>query len=111
MWLTLTTQKLDYDNDTSVGDLINLKKTGGTQLAAKKILKKYRNLARRKPYQRPSASAATTEFDDLETVNYNNNTSISGLNHIVSGTRKNMNAQKTAKKMLQKYKQIAQNKK
>ena len=86
-----------------------MKKTSGTKLAAKKILKKYRNVARRKPYQRPSASAATIEFDELETVDSNNNTSISDLNDIVSGTRKNINAQKTAKKILQKYKKIAQN--
>ena len=65
--------------------LINLTKTSGTQLAAKKILKKYRNLARRKSYQRPSASAVTTKFDDLETVDYNNNTSISDLKDILSG--------------------------
>ena len=79
--------------------LLIWKKTSGTQLAAKKILlKNYRNLARRKPYQRPSAGAATTEFDELETVDYNNNTSISDLNDIVSDTRKNINAQKTAKK-------------
>ena len=84
--------------------LLIWKKTSGTQLAAKKILKKYRNLDRRKPYQRPSASAVTTEFDDLETVDYNNATSLSDLNDIVSGTKKNINAQKTAKKIPQKYK-------
>ena len=104
-------ETIGYNNDTSVGDFINLKKTSGTQLATKKILIRYTNLARRKPYQRPSASAATTEFDDLERVGYNNDTSISDLNDIVSGTRKNINAQKTAKKILQKYKKIAQNKK
>ena len=68
-----------------------------------KILK-FRNLARRKPYQRPSASAAAIELDDLETLDYKNNTSISDLNDIVSGTRKNINAQETVKKILQKYK-------
>ena len=43
---------VDYNNDTSINDVdkINLKKTSGTQMAAKKIIKKYRNLARRKPY-------------------------------------------------------------
>ena len=44
-------ETIDYNNGASVGDLINLKKTIGTQLAAKKVLKKYRNLARRKPYR------------------------------------------------------------
>ena len=104
-------ETIDYHNDTSVGDLFNLKKPSGTQVAAKKILRKYRNLARRKPYQRPLASAATTDFDDLETVDYNRKTSISDLNDIVSGTRKNIYAQKTAKKIPQKYKKIAQKKK
>ena len=51
-------QATDYNNNTStanhqnpikkdagVGDIINLKKTSSTQLEAKKIVKKYRNLA------------------------------------------------------------------
>ena len=91
--------------------LINLTKTSGTQLAAKKILKKYRNLARRKPYQRPSDSVATTEFDDLETVDYNNDTSISDLSDIVSGTRKNINAQKLLKKSYRNTKKLLKIKK
>ena len=86
--------------------LLIWKKTTWTQLAAKKNLKNYRNLARRKPYQRPSTGAATTEFDDLETVDYNNNTSISDLNDIVSDTRKNINAQKTAKKSYRNTKKL-----
>ena len=53
----------------------------------------------------------TTEFDDLETVDYNNDTNISDLNDIVSGTRKNINSQKAAKKIPQKYKKIGQKKK
>ena len=44
-------ETINYNNDTSVSDLIHLKKTNGTQLAAKKIIKKYKNLARKKPYQ------------------------------------------------------------
>ena len=43
-------ETIDYNNDTSVGDFNNLKNTSGTQLAAKNFFKKYRNLARRKPY-------------------------------------------------------------
>ena len=61
-------ETIDYNNDTSINDRdnvktinyndtnlsgldnINLKKTSGAQIAAKKIVKKYRNLARKKPY-------------------------------------------------------------
>ena len=36
-----------------VGDIIDLKKSSGaTQLVAKNIVRKYRNLARKKPYKR-----------------------------------------------------------
>ena len=44
-------ETVDYNNNTSVSDLVNLKKNNrGTQVAAKKIIKKYRNVARKKPY-------------------------------------------------------------
>ena len=76
-----------------------MKKTRGTQLAAKKIIKKYRNLARKKPYQRPPPRTETTEFDDLETIDYNNDTSINDLNDIVSNTKKGKNTQLAANKI------------
>ena len=38
------------------------------------------------------------DFTDLETVDYNNDTSISDLNDIASGPKKNKNAQSAAKK-------------
>ena len=104
-------ETINYNNDTSVSDLIDLKKISGTQLSAKKIIKKYRNLARKKPYQRPPPRTETTEFDDLETIDYNNDTSINDLNDIVSNTKKGKNTQLAPKKILKKYKKIAQNKK
>ena len=80
-------------------------------MTAKIIIKKYRNLARKKPYQMPPPRTETIEFDDLETIDYNNDTSIDDLNDIVSNNKKGKNTQLAAKKILNKYKKIAQNKK
>ena len=48
-------ETINYNNDTKINDVdnVNLRKTSGAQIAAKKIVKKYRNSARKKPYQRP----------------------------------------------------------
>ena len=99
-------QTINYNNDTSVADLqdhkntgidnINLKKTSGAQLAAEKIIKKYRNLARKKSYARPVPK--TTEFDDLETTDYNKHASISNLNDIAK-VKPSKSAQIAAKKV------------
>ena len=83
-------QATDYNNNTStanyqnpiktdagVGDIINLKKTSSTQLEAKKIVKKYRNLA----------------------------TSIIDLNNIAK-LKPGKRTQIAAKKISQKYKKI-----
>ena len=83
-------QAIDYNNDTStanhqdptkkdagIGDIINLKKTSSTQLEAKKIVKKYRNLT----------------------------TSIIDLNNIAK-LKPGKRAQIAAKKISQKYKKI-----
>ena len=45
---------VDYNNDNNLADLDNtdLKKILGKQITPKKIVKKYRNLAKKKPYQR-----------------------------------------------------------
>ena len=47
---------VDYNNDNNLKDLDNtdLKKTWGKQITTKKIVKKYRNHARKNPYQRIS---------------------------------------------------------
>ena len=73
-------EAIDYNNDTNVNDLNdnNLKKTSGAQIASKKIIKKYRNLARKKQYQRPLQNTLD-DLADLETIDYNNDTSISDL--------------------------------
>ena len=79
-------------------DNINLKKTSGAQLAAKKIVKKYRNLATKKP-------PVTTEFGNLETIDYNKDTSINDLNDIAK-LKPGKSAQIAAKKISEKYKKI-----
>ena len=68
-------------------------------------------MARKKPYQRPPPRTETTEFDDLKTIDYNNDTSIDDLNDIVSNIKKGKNIQLAAKKFFKKYKKIAQSKK
>ena len=89
-------ETINYNNDTNISDLdnINLKETSGAQV--KKIVKKYRNLARKKPYQRPSQNNSD-DLADLETIDYNNDTGISDLNDIVTGSKKG--TQITAKKV------------
>ena len=74
-------QTINYNNDTNINDLDNvkLKKTSEAQIAAEKIVKKYRNLARKKPYQRPPENTFE-DLADLETIDYNNDTSITDLN-------------------------------
>ena len=54
----------DYNNDNNLKDLddIDLKKTSGKQIAAKKIVKKYKKIARKKPYQK--ISKKTDDFED-----------------------------------------------
>ena len=72
----------------------------------KKLLQKsYRNTKKLLKIKK-NKGKKTTQFDDLETIDYNNDTSRSDLNDIISGTRKNINAQKTAKKIPQKYKKL-----
>ena len=69
----------------------------GAQIAAKKVAKKYRNLARRKPYQNTFDNLA-----DLEMIDYNNNRSISDLNYIPSAaapSKKTSSAKIAAKKL------------
>ena len=54
--------------------LPDLKKSSGTQVVAEKIIKKYRNLAKKK------AQNNQNDLTDAETIDYNNNTNISDLN-------------------------------
>ena len=81
-------ETVDYNNDTNISDL-DTKKKSGKQIAARKIVKKYINFARKKPYQKLDKKVeedfvflkqvalyprdrltrkARVEFDDLETV-------------------------------------------
>ena len=47
---------IDYNNNTNIDDPIDntSNKNKNAQIAAKNIVKKYRNLARKEPYQRPA---------------------------------------------------------
>ena len=54
--------------------LPDLKKSSGTQVVAEKIIKKYRNLAKKK------AQNNQNNLTDAETIDYNNDTNISDLN-------------------------------
>ena len=62
-------------------------------------IKKYRNLARKQPYQTSPPRTETNEFNDLETIDYNNDTSINDLNDIMSNTKEGKNTQLAAKKI------------
>ena len=54
--------------------LPDLKKSSGTQVVAEKIIKKYRNLAKKK------AQNNQNDLTDAETIDYNSDTNISDLN-------------------------------
>ena len=82
-------ETIDYNNndlkDTNTNNIdhINLKKTS----PPKKLLKKYRNIARKKPYRRPLA-AIKYNFADLEIVDYNIDTNVNDLNDVVNNPKK-----------------------
>ena len=99
-------EMVNYNNDTNINDVFSKK---SAQIAAKKIVKKYKNLARKKPYQRPPRNTVD-DLADLETIKYNNDTNISDLSDIPSGPKNNKNTQIAAKKIGQKYKKLAQKK-
>ena len=104
-------ETITYKNDTNINDLdnINLKKTPGLQIAAKKIVKKYRNLASEKPYQRPPQNTSDDPAD-LETIDYNNDTSISDLDDIAAGSKRISGTPVAAKKIIKKYRNLAMKK-
>ena len=104
-------ETITYNNDTNINNLdnVNLKKTSGAQIAAKKLIQKYRNLARIKTYQ----TGPQNNFDDLtdlETIDYNKDTSISDLNNITSGSKKISGTQIATKTIIKKYRNLAKKK-
>ena len=66
---------------------------------------------RKKLYQKPPPRAETNEFDELETIDCNNNTSIDDLNDIASNSKKGKNINLAAKKIFKKYKKLHRTKK
>ena len=86
-----------------IGETIDLKKTSNASFAAKNIIKKYRNLARKKPYEkRPLTVLVVKENNDPE--------DIIDLGDIAT-LKPNKNAQIEAKKITEKYKDRRQKKK
>ena len=86
-----------------IGETIDLKKTSGASFAAKKIIKKYCNLVRKKPYEKsPLPTSFVEENNDPE--------DIIGLGDIAT-LKPNKNAQIAVKKITKKYKDIPQKKK
>ena len=79
-----------------VGETTDLKKTRGASIAAKNIVKKYRNLARKKPYGKRPARIFTED-------NNNNVEDIVDLVDIVT-LKPNKNAQIAAKKITENIK-------
>ena len=71
-------ETIGYNNDTSISDLNDIaarsKKISGTQVAAEKIIKKYKNLAKKK------IQKIQKDLADAETIDYNNDTNISDMN-------------------------------
>ena len=56
-------------------------------------------MARKKPYQRPSENTSD-DLADLETIGYNNDTSISDLNDIAARSKKISGMQIAARKII-----------
>ena len=94
-------ETINYNNNTNINDLdnVNLEKTSRAQIAAEKIVKKHRNLARKKTYQRRPQNTFD-DLADLETIDYNNDTSISDLNDIAAGSKKISGMQIAARKII-----------
>ena len=88
--------------NADVGETIDLKKTSGATIAAKNIVKKYRNLARKKPYRKRPAIIFTEDNNDVE--------DIIDLGDIAT-LKPSKNAQIAAKKISEKYKNIRNKKK
>ena len=102
---------MNYNNNTNINDLdnVNLKKTSGAQIVATKIDKKYRSWARKKPYQRPPQNTFG-DLASLETIDQNNDTSISDLNDIAAGSKNISGMQIGAKKVTKKMQKSCQEK-
>ena len=74
------------------------------QIAAKKIVKKYKNQSKKKapiPFN-------ISDIVDAATVDYNNDTNINNLHDVAPN--KNRNTQITAKKIVKKYRNLARKK-
>ena len=93
------TEKTDSKVDT-VGDIIDLKKASSTQLAAKNTVKKYSNLVKKKPYNRPPP-IATVDVNNEEVSDTED--TINDLDAIAK-VQLGKNAQIAAKKISEKYK-------
>ena len=89
-------ETVNYNNDTNISDISANK---SSQIAAKKIVQKYKKLAKKKAPPPFDISDVT----DPETVNYNNATNISDV-------LSNKNAQIGAKKIVKKIQKFGKEK-
>ena len=95
---------MDYNNHTSISDLNNIpfgfsapKKTKSAQIAARKIVQKYKKLSKKK-LSLPFNISDIANAD--ETVDYNDDTNINDVSS-------NKGAQIAAKKIVKKYRNLA----
>ena len=99
-------ETVNYNDDTSISDLNNIpfgfsapKKTKSAQIAARKIVQKYKKLSKKKsPLPFHVSDTANTE-----TVDYNDDTNINDVSS-------NKGAQIVAKKIVKKYRNLARKK-
>ena len=89
-------ETVNYNNDTNISDISSNK---SSQIAAKKIVQKYKKLAKKKAPPPFDISDVT----DTETINYNNATNISDV-------LSNKNAQIGAKKIVKKIQKFGKEK-
>ena len=89
-------ETVNYNNDTNISDISSNK---SSQIAAKKIVQKYKKLAKKKAPPPFDISDVT----DIETANYNNATNINGV-------LSNKNAQIGAKKIVKKIQKFGKEK-
>ena len=88
------------DNNAKTKIDISEKKTSNAQIAAKNIVKKYKNLARKKPYSRPLPKSTV---DIINEEVSNNEDTINDLDTIAN-LQPGRNVQIAAKKINEKYK-------
>ena len=100
----------DIDNDkkdTDIGETIDLKKNSNTQRVAKSIVEKYKNLARKKLYAKPTPQG---NIDPPNEISDENENIINDI-ETIADLQRGISTQIAAKKSCEKYKKIRTKKK